>query len=320
MDVARDLRECIGNTPLLELNRLFPGSPARVLAKLELRNPMSIKDRPVLNMIRSAMGRGMIVPGIEVVEASSGNTAIAIASLGAILGFRVRVYMSDLCSLERRKILCAYGAKVVITPGAEHTKGARSRAIAYCEEHPDSTFFVNQHGNPDNGRAHELTTGPELWNQTGARKGNIGAVVIGLGTSGTFDGLSRYMRSMDRDIRIVGFEPASSPVYSGGAQGKHRIIGVGPGFITENFLRSEGNLDEIILVKDEDAYSMAREIARKEGILVGPTSGASAWVAGQLALREEMQGKNIICFFYDTGERYLSTEGLFEADNIERVD
>ena len=178
MDIARDLSDLIGNTTLLELNRLFPDSPARILAKLELRNPMSIKDRPVLNMIRSALDSGRITPKTEVVEASSGNTAIAIASLGAIMGFRVRVYMSDLCSLERRKILCAYGARVVITPGDEHTKGARSRAIAYCEANPDSTFFVNQHGNPDNGRAHEMTTGPEIWKQTGAKLGNIGAVVI----------------------------------------------------------------------------------------------------------------------------------------------
>jgi len=320
MDIAGDLSDLIGNTPLLELKRLFPESPARILAKLELRNPMSIKDRPVLNMIRSALDSGRITPETEVVEASSGNTAIAIASLGAILGFGVRVFMSDLCSLERRKILCAYGARVVITPGEEHTKGARSRAIAYCEANPETTFFVNQHGNPDNGRAHELTTGPEIWDEAGGEQGNIGAIVIGLGTSGTFDGLSRYMNQKDPSIRIVGFEPASSPVYSGGVQGKHRIIGIGPGFITENFQRSQKNLDEIMLVEDEDAYAMVRSIAKKEGILVGPTSGASAWVAGQLAQREDLLGKNIVCFFYDTGERYLSTEGLFEADNIEMVE
>ena len=314
MKTARDITELIGNTPLLELNRLFPNSQARTLAKLELSNPMSIKDRAVLNMIRSAMARGEIRPGIEVVEASSGNTAIAIASLGTIMGYSVKVFMSELCSLERRQILCAYGAMVIITPGEEHTRGARARAIAYCEENPDTTFFVNQHGNPDNGLAHELTTGPELWEQTG---GGIGAVVIGLGTSGTFDGLSRYLKNKDPSIRIVAFEPAASPVYSGGEQGKHRIIGVGPGFVTENFKRSRENADEIMLVEDNQAYEMVRKIARKEGLLVGPTSGASAWVAGQIARREEMQGKNIICFFYDTGERYLSTEGLFPVDSVE---
>lgn len=325
--IASDLSELIGRTPLLKLDRLFPTRKALILAKLELMNPMSIKNRPVLNMIRTAMADGRITRETEVVEASSGNTAIAIASLGAVLGFGVRVFMSELCSLERQQILCAYGAKVVITPGSEHTKGARTRAIRYCEDHPETTFFTNQHGNPDNGRAHELTTGPELWEQAGGRiggggegPGSIGAVVIGLGTAGTFDGLSRYLKSMDPGIRIVGMEPAASPVYSGGQQGKHRIIGIGPGFITENFERSRHNLDEIVTVEDEDAFGMVRRIALTEGILVGPTSGASAWVAGQLAEREEMHGKAIICFFYDTGERYLSTQGLFPMDTIERME
>jgi len=316
MMIATDLTELIGGTPLLELRRLFPDSKARILAKLELWNPMSIKDRPVLNMIRMAVSQGKITSNIEVVEASSGNTAIAIASLGALMGFRVRIFMSELCSIERQKILCAYGANVMVTPGEEHTRGARERAIAYCHANPDTTFFMNQHGNPDNGGAHEQTTGPEIWEQT---EGKVDAAVIGLGTSGTFDGLSRYLKSMDPGIRIVGFEPAASPVYSGGDQGKHRIIGIGPGFITENFKRSRDNLDELMVVEDETAYEMVRQIAMTEGILVGPTSGASAWVAGQLAKREEFQGKTIACFFYDTGERYLSTEGLFHANNIEKV-
>lgn len=315
MYTANDLSDLIGRTPLLELSRLIPDSEARVLAKLELFNPMSIKDRAVLNMIRSAVDEGKIGKGTEVVEASSGNTAIAIASLGAIMGFRVRIYMSELCSIERQQILCAYGATVVVTPGIEHTKGARSRAMRYCEQNSETTFFLNQHGNPDNGGAHIKTTGPELWEQTG---GDIAAVVIGLGTSGTFDGLSRYFRKKDPNIRIVGFEPASSPVYSGGEQGKHKIIGIGPGFITENFQRSRSNLDELLLVEDGTAYEWVRLIAKSEGILVGPTSGASAFVASELAKREEFAGKTIICFFYDTGERYLSTEGLFPVGRIEK--
>jgi len=317
MFIAKDLTDLIGKTPLLELNHLFPDAKARILAKLELCNPMSIKDRPVFNMIRSAKEDGKIHSNTEVVEASSGNTAIAIASLGALWNFPVRIYMSELCSVERQQILCAYGAKVIITPGLEHTKGARERALQYCEAHPDSTFFLNQHGNPNNGGAHEKTTGPELWKQT---NGSIAAVVIGLGTSGTFDGVSRFLKSKNPDLKIIAFEPASSPVYSGGKQGKHKIIGIGPGFVTDNFKRSKQNLDELITVDDELAYRWARLVAKKEGLLVGPSSGAAAWVAGQVAQREEFLGKTIICFFYDTGERYLSTPNLFPADNIEKVD
>jgi cysteine synthase A len=314
MFIAKDLTDLIGRTPVLELNRLFPDSKARILAKLELFNPMSIKDRPVLNMIRTAMDDGKIDSTIEVVEASSGNTAIAIASLGAILGFQVRIYMSALCSVERQQILCAYGAKVIITPGVEHTKGARDRAIKYCAENPDTTFFVNQHGNPNNGGAHEKTTGPELWEQT---NGDLDVIVIGLGTSGTFDGVSRFMKSKNPNIKIIAFEPAASPVYSGGKQDKHKIIGVGPGFVTENFKRSRDNLDELVTVEDDIAYQWSRKVARSEGLLVGPSSGAAAWVAGQVAKRAEFRGKTIVCFFYDSGERYLSTPELFPADNIE---
>jgi len=314
MIIANDLTDLIGKTPILELKRLFPESKARLLAKLELFNPMSIKDRAVLSMIRTAMEEGRISADTEVVEASSGNTAIAIASLGALMGFRVRIYMSELASVERQQILCAYGAKVIVTPGVEHTRGARERAIGYCTAKPAKTFFLNQHSNPNNGLAHERVTGNELWEQTG---GKLDAVVIGLGTSGTFDGLSRFLKNKDQNIKVIAFEPASSPVYSGGKQGKHRLIGIGPGFITENFKRSQHNLDELILVEDDIAYKWTLLIARREGLLVGPTSGAAAWVAGQLAMRSEFEGKTIVCFFYDTGERYLTTPNLFPADNIE---
>lgn len=285
-----------------------------MLAKLEMCNPTSIKDRPVLSMIRKAIEEGQINALTEVVEASSGNTGIAIASLGAALGFPVRIFMSELCSEERRRMLCAYGAKVVITPGTEHTKGARKRALDYCEEHSGTTFFLNQHSNPDNGLAHEQTTGPEIWEQT---SGRLDAMVIGLGTSGTFDGLSRFLKRKNPDIRIVGFEPASSPVYSGGEQGEHKLIGIGPGFVTDNFKRSQDNLDEIILVPDAKAYEYARLIAEKEGLLVGPTSGAAAWVMAQLAQREGFEEKTIVSFFYDTGERYLFAPDLFSAESIE---
>jgi len=316
MSIHKNVCDFIGNTPLLELKKLFPETSSHVLAKMECYNPTSIKDRAVLHMIRAAMENGFITKNTEVVEASSGNTAIAIASLGAIIGYKTRIYMSELCSIERLQVLNAYGAKVILTPGIEHTRGARERAIEYCENNKGKTFFLNQHGNPENGNAHQLTTGPELWEQT---NGNIDAIIIGLGTAGTFDGLSTFFKKKNPQIKIIAFEPAASPVYSGGKQGRHKIIGIGPGFISENFERARDNLDELFLVSDDDAFEWTRKIAKIEGILTGPTSGASAWVANELIKRPVYSGKNIILFFYDTGERYLSTPDLFPVDNTEKV-
>jgi cysteine synthase A len=317
MFIAKNINELTGKTPMLELTRLYSkGVKARVLAKMELNNPTSIKDRGVFFMVRAGMQSGRITADTEVVEASSGNTGIALARAAATMGFRARIFMSELCSVERLKIMAAYGAKLVLTPGIEHTRGARERAIAYCKANPEKTFFLNQHGNENNGRAHEKTTGPEIWEQT---KGNMAAVIIGLGTSGHFDGISRYCKNKNKNIRIIGFEPVASPVYAGGEQGIHHIIGIGPGFITENFKRSQDNLDEIVHVSDEAAFEFTRLLAKREGVLAGPTSGAAAWVAGEVAKREEFQGKTIVCFFYDTGERYLSTKGLFEVGDIEKV-
>lgn len=314
MRVVKNVNELIGQTPMVALERLFADSPARILAKLENCNPTSIKDRAVMSMVNRAIARGEIGPDTTVIEASSGNTAIALARCGAIMGFKVRVYMSDLCSLERRKILRAYDAQVVITPGIEHTKGARARAIAYCEKHPEATFMLNQHSNGDNGLAHLSTTGPEIWEQTG---GKVDAVVIGLGTCGTFDGLSQFFKEKNSDIQIIGFEPKSSPVYAGGQQGPHKIIGIGPGFVTDNFKRGRQRLDGIIQVSDEDAYHWTRLVARKEGILIGPSSGAAAWTAGQLSQMARYRDKTIVCIFYDTGERYMSTDGLFSVEGLE---
>lgn len=302
---------------MMRLRRLFPDTRATILGKLELANPMSVKDRPIRNIVARAMADGRITPDTELVEASSGNTAIAIAMFGAARGFPVRVFMSESVSVERLQILNAFGAAVILTPAAEHTRGARARAIAYCERRGGKSWFVNQHSNPDNGDAHVRTTGPEIWAQTG---GDIDTMIIGLGTSGTFEGLSRYLKQQKPSLRVVGFEPAASPVYSGGKMGKHRLIGIGPGFVTDNFIRGRERLDELILVSNEDAFETTRRLARTEGILAGVTSGASLWVAGQLAKRPEYAGKTIVCIICDSGERYLSVDGLFPADNVEHID
>ena len=317
MRVIDDISELVGRTPLLRVNKLFPNCPAKIVAKLELFNPMSVKDRPVQYIIKQALAEGRLKPGAELVEASSGNTAIAIAMFGAAQGFPVKIFMSELCSVERFKILNAYGAKVILTPGVEHTKGSRARAIAYCEARPGEAFFVNQHSNPNNGNAHEATTGPEIWEQT---EGNLDAMIIGLGTSGTFEGLSRFFKNKNPDIQIIAFEPAASPVYSGGEMGKHKLIGIGPGFVTDNFTRGRERADEIMKVVDADAFQMTKRLCRSEGIMAGVTSGASLWVAEQLAARPEYAGKTIGCIICDSGERYLSVEGLFPADNIEHMD
>ena len=317
MFLTENATDFIGKTPIFRLNKFDKNIEANIFAKMELFNPTSIKDRAVLNMVKSAMKEGKIKAGTEVVEASSGNTAIAIASLGVMLGYKTKMFMSDLCSEERLKILCAYGAKIALTPGSEHTKGARERAIEYCNSNPDTSYFLNQHDNIENGKAHIHTTGPELWEQM---DGKIDAVVIGLGTSGTFEGLSIYFKSKNPNVKIIAYEPDASPVYAGGEQGKHKIIGVGPGFVTENFIRSKHNMDEMFHVKDEIAFEWVKLIAQKEGILVGPSSSAATWVAFELGKRKEYKGKNIVCFFYDTGERYLSTEGLFDMDNVEIVE
>ena len=305
--IVKNYTELIGNTPMLELGRLCAGLPGRVIAKLEMFNPMSIKDRPVLWMINDLKAKGKLTSATEIVEASSGNTAIALAALAATMGFKARIYMSELTSREREIILKSYGAAVVLTPGSEHTKGARERAMDYVSKTPNS-YFLNQHDNDSNPQAHYETTGPEIWQDTG---GNVDAVVIGLGTAGTFSGLSHFFKEKDPNIRIIGFEPANSPVYSGGIQGKHKLIGIGPGFIAPNFQRASSCCDEIILVSDEDAYAWTRQIARQEGLLVGPTSGAAAKAAHDVASRIEMKGKTVVCLFYDTGERYLSILGLF---------
>ncbi len=317
MDIIDDISELVGRTPLFECKKLFPDSPARILAKLEQCNPMSVKDRPVRHIIEKSLANGTITHETELVEASSGNTAIAIAMFGAAQGFPVRIYMSELCSRERFQILNSFGATVVLTPGSEHTKGARARALEYCEANSHRAFFINQHSNPDNAEAHYLSTGPEIWEQC---DGELDAMIIGLGTSGTFEGLSQFFKEQDESVQIIGFEPASSPVYSGGEMAKHRLIGIGPGFVTENFNRGRSRMDELMLVSDDDAFAMTKKLAMVEGIMAGVTSGAALWVAEQLAQRPEYAGRTIGCIICDSGERYLTVDGLFPVDNLIRQD
>jgi cysteine synthase len=305
--IAKHYTELIGHTPMLELTKLEPGLPARVLAKLEIFNPMSIKDRPALYMVRALEAAGRLTRETELIESSSGNTAIGVAALAATMGVRSRFFMPESVSQERVKILRAYGAQVVLTPRADHTRGAREQAMAYCAAHPHA-IFLNQHDNEANPQSHYETTAPEIWNDLG---GEVDAVVIGLGTAGSFAGIARYFKERSTRTRIIGFEPAGSPVYSGGKQGAHHVHGIGPGFITPNFQRARQWLDEIVLVADEDAYEWTRRIALAEGLLVGITSGAAAKVACDVARRAELKGGNVVCLFYDTGERYLSTPGLF---------
>ncbi len=302
--ILSSITELIGNTPLLKLDRFAPEG-AQVLAKLEQCNPISMKDRPVLQMIVSAEERGELQPGMTIVEATSGNTGMAAAYIGAMRGYSVRLYMSEAQSIERRNVLAALGARIVLTPAEEGTRGAKERALAYSSEDP-SCFYLCQHHNPDNRRAHRESTGPEIWQDT---EGQVDVFVAGLGTCGTLCGVSEYLKSKKRSIIAVGVEPAKAPMISKGEWSKHGIMGLSPGFIPEILDREL--IDEIATVTEEEAYEACRNLAKSEGLLVGISSGANAHIAKQLALREAYRDKQIVCVFPDTGERYLSVPGLF---------
>ncbi len=289
----------IGSTPLLRLNRFAPDLD--VLAKLERNNPAgSTKDRAALYMIRDAEERGALAPGGMIIEPTSGNTGIGIAALAAVLGYRAVIVMPDSMSVERVKLIAAYGAEVVLTPGAEGMSGAVAKAEELCAANPGSVI-AGQFENPANPRAHYETTGPELWADT---EGRIDAFVAGVGTGGTITGVGRYLKEKNPDVRIIAVEPASSPLLSGGKAGPHAIQGIGANFVPEALDASV--YDEIITVSDEDALGTMRALARTEGLLVGVSSGAAAWAAREVAKRPEFAGKRVVCLLPDTGERYLS--------------
>lgn len=305
MRYASSVTELIGNTPLLALDRINAAGSARVFGKCEFLNPIAIKDRPVFTMIREAERRGDISPGTTLIEATSGNTGMALAYIGSMRGYRVVLCMSEIQSVERRRVLHALGAEVHLTPKELGTKAAKALAMDLHARTPGS-FYVGQHDNPDNRLAHVETTGPEIWEDTG---GTVDVFVAPLGTSGTLCGVSEALKSRKPAVRIVGVEPEEAPFISRGEFRPHRMMGTAPGFVPKILDRTL--IDEIVLVSEDDAFRTCRELARTEGILVGISSGASVCAALRLAREPDLSNKIVVCMLCDSGERYLSVEGLF---------
>ena len=304
MNIAHSITDLIGHTPLLELCRYEAdhGLEATILGKLERQNPAgSAKDRVAAAMIDQAERQGRLAPGGTIIEPTSGNTGIGLAAVGAAKGYRVILTMPDTMSVERRSLIAAYGAEIVLTPGAEGMAGAVAKAEELAASIPGS-IVAGQFENPANPAAHMATTGPEIWADT---DGKVDIFVAGAGTGGTLTGVGRYLKEKNPAVRVVAVEPASSPLLTQGRAGAHGLQGIGANFVPENLDRSV--LDEIIPVTDEDAYAAGRELARREGILVGITSGAAVWAAAELARRPENRGKVIVALLPDSGERYLST-------------
>jgi len=297
--------ELIGNTPMIKLARFGRGLPATIAAKLEMFNPYSVKDRPVSFMIEGGVRDGSINEKTTIIEATSGNTGLALAFICAMKGYKLLICMSEIQSDERKKLLKAFGAQLELTPASEGTAGAKKRALELAEE-IENSFYIEQHSNPNNVRAHRETTAEEIWRDT---EGEIDIFVAGLGTTGTAMGVTEYIRPRKPSFLMVGVEPEIAPMISKGIFKPHRQAGTSPGFIPK--LLNRDRLDEIMTVSEEDAFRTCRELAVKEGVLVGITSGMTAFAARELAKREENREKLIVVVFADSGERYLSVEGLY---------
>lgn len=307
-NIANKLTELVGNTPLVQLNAFSEKQnlAAVITAKVEFFNPGgSVKDRIALNMIERAEQQGRLQPGATIIEPTSGNTGIGLAWISAVKGYHLILTMPETMSIERRKLVAAYGAEVVLTPGSQGMKGAIAKAEELRDNTPGS-IILQQFENPNNPEAHYATTAEELWRDT---DGKIDVFVAGVGTGGTVSGIGKRLKELNPDIHIIAVEPASSAVLSGEPSGPHKIQGIGAGFIPKTF--NAGVVDEIFKVSNEDAIATSRNLAKTEGLLVGISSGASAYAASQVANREEFKGKRIIALLPDTGERYLSTV-LFE--------
>ncbi len=296
--------QLIGSTPLLEFVHLEKkyDLEARILAKIEFFNPAgSAKDRVAKAMIEDAENRGLLKPGSVIIEPTSGNTGIGLALMAVVRGYRIIIVMPETMSVERQKLMKAYGAELILTDGAGGMPAAIAKAEELAKEIPNS-FIPGQFKNPANAEAHRTTTGPEIWEDT---DGKIDIFVAGVGTGGTITGTGQYLKSKNPEIKVVAVEPASSPVLSKGIAGAHKIQGIGAGFIPE--ILDTKIYNEIVLVEDEDAFVMGRQIGQTEGILVGISAGAATWAAIQLAKRPENKGKTIVVLLPDTGDRYLST-------------
>lgn len=308
--IAKKLTDLIGNTPLVELEKFSKsnGLDTPIIAKVEFFNPGgSVKDRIALAMVEDAEKRGILKPGATIIEPTSGNTGVGLALVSAVKGYHLILTMPDTMSVERRNLVKAYGAEVRLTPGKDGMKGAIAAAEALRDSIPGS-IILGQFVNPANPAKHYATTGVEVWNQT---DGKVDIFVAGVGTGGTVSGTGKFLKEMNPNIKVIAVEPKSSPVLNGGASGPHKIQGIGAGFVPDTY--SSQYIDEVFDVENDDAIRTGRELAQKDGVLVGISSGAAAYAAAQIAKRPENNGKKIVVLLPDTGERYLSTV-LYDFD------